>query len=1552
MTEEVGSLRVGLSMDSAKFEQSMSSIDRNLKTLGQEMAIVRAKGKEWGNTTEGLTVKQKTLSTLLESQDVKVRKLNEAHKKAVLEQGANSKAAENLAIKINKATAEYTKTETELSQVTAELKKQVAGLKDNRTAWEKTADSMDKAGDKLQNFGDKAKTVGTGLSVGLTAPILAVGAAGVAAFNEVDEALDTIITKTGATGESAEGLATSFEVVAKRVPNELLSVGEAIGEVNTQFGFLGKELEDNSQLMLQFADINGTDVTSSSIAAKQAIQAYGMANKDLGKVLDAVTKTAQDTGQSVDYLFDKAVEGAPQIKALGLTFAQGTALIGSFEKSGVDSAGALSSLSKASIVYAKDGKTMEQGLKGTIKSILEAKTETKALTVAAEVFGTKGAVRMVDAIKRGTFNLEEFADAGTKATGAVKNTFNETVDPIDEAKIALNNAKIAMGEVGDAVQVAMLPFLKEATEVLGNLTEKFQDLDPETKVSIVKFAALAAAIGPAVLVGGHMATSLGAIMKLASPLIATIGKAGLAGSFVALANPIGLTVAGVAGLTVAVGAGVAAYKEANKVNIEALETKQKEIDKNDKLIESFDALRSKNQLTNEQMLRYLDNQAELESTNAPDRVAALKDEQAKLLEKSTLTNDQMDEFLVLNDKVIDTAPETVKAISSEGEAFATNTQALKELNAEKAKQLEQAAYETLVKSLEKEKGLLNDQKQLITEINEKNALQQQTKQTIGQLTKDIRDQEALILDLENQKSTASLDEIQNLDNKIRREQEVLHSKEEQKLEAERMIITYGKQIDSRGELLETNRKEIALAEEARFKYEEIILAQAGITAERGRGGQQLSEELNKLELQKTKLSELLQAGKIGTQEYQDQNGKIDTQISKLQTAKNELQLINDVAGKKVFKDLDINVNPKNIFDTLDANLSRSVSKSVNIRYNNLNGPQAPGYKDGTNSHPGGPAIVGDGVGNNAGRELIELPNQKLFLSPAKPTLLNLPKGTSVLSAINTRKALGNVPKYASGTKNTSTSKPFELVNYDNRLKAVADGSGVARIREIRNAEIESLEKKIELLTHEGATIKQLNQAKEMETRLTKLQSEKIKEYKDRIKEQQITVEVLNKAYKNKKISLSEYNIEVAKAKSEIHKLTAEQMAFNVALSKRQDLADTMKEFSNRQMKAYETVKEAQLKQLSDRNAKSEDLFKKETSLYIEELNRQKDAALNSFDAQTKAHEASVNRQIENLKKKRDAEIGAIDAQLDALKEIEKVESREEIEAGFGTKKENLNRRLTIANFMGDEDTVKAVNSEIESLDKEIAKQRLNWQREDTREALSLEKERIDQSYDLQQKEIENNLVLWKEARDRERENLEAHFELQAEQFTLMREQQLKNLELQHENNLVAAEREFEFQKGRFAALQEQLALHLENGTITQKQANAAWLLAMKNAGNEQVVQEIENQEKSKVALNTYVSAYLDVGKKYGNNLIDGVVNTLNTRLSEVAAAAARIKSAMSIDTSSTMQAAAFNTKAINSATPVTNIAPQLININMDGEEIASYALSHATGALRQVSRKG
>lgn len=75
--------------------------------------------------------------------------------------------------------------------------------------------------------------------------------------------------------------------------------------------------------------------------------------------------------------------------------------------------------------------------------------------------------------------------------------------------------------------------------------------------------------------------------------------------------------------------------------------------------------------------------------------------------------------------------------------------------------------------------------------------------------------------------------------------------------------------------------------------------------------------------------------------------------------------------------------------------------------------EVPAYATGTNNHPGGLALVNDGLGANY-REAYRTPDGKTGIFPAKRNLMvNLPKGTSVLSGPKTAQMF-DVPKYAGG----------------------------------------------------------------------------------------------------------------------------------------------------------------------------------------------------------------------------------------------------------------------------------------------------------------------------------------------------------------------------------------------------------------------------------------------------------------------------------------------------------------------------------------------------------
>lgn len=511
-----------------EFQREIAKTEQDLKSYTTQISRMETEQKSLKESTKQLqTLFETTGKSLDDFQDILGTRLTNAIKNGT----ANS---DDLTVALNKIGKEAFGAETDLSKMKATLNKVDDGasidevnndlneMKKNSGEAGEALDGIGKgivagnmmqaaeiiadAGQKIKEFSDNAKE----------------------AFNEVDAGSDAIIAATGATGKLAEGMDNVYKSIASSLPiDNLENIGKVIGEMNTQFGFTDEKLQHASEKMLKFSEITGSDVVASTQNAKQAISVFHMSSDDLDSVLDDVAKTAQDTGVSVDDLFQKAIEGAPQLQELGLSFSDSVKLLGAFEQAGVDGSAALSSLSKAAVNYAKDGKSLTDGLAETQDKILDATDQTEALNAAAEVFGTKGAVRMVDAIQRGVLNLNDLGDATSDSQGTVETTFSNTLDPIDEETVALNNVKLAMAEFGSAISEAVAPILEALVPIIQKVAKWFSSLSGTSKTIIVVIGGIAMVISGLLpilaVVAGGIAAAGGAMAFLTGVLLPVAG---------------------------------------------------------------------------------------------------------------------------------------------------------------------------------------------------------------------------------------------------------------------------------------------------------------------------------------------------------------------------------------------------------------------------------------------------------------------------------------------------------------------------------------------------------------------------------------------------------------------------------------------------------------------------------------------------------------------------------------------------------------------------------------------------------------------------------------------------------------------------------------------------------------------------------------------------------------------------------------------------------------------------------------------------------------------
>jgi len=540
MSNKIKGLTIAINGETTGLDKALSGVNKKSRDLQGELREVERLLKLDPGNTELLAQKQKLLADAVSGTKEKLETLKVAAQQAQ-EQLAKGEISEE---QFRALEREVVKTEQALKKL-EEQSKQFGSV---------LSQELKKAGQDMKDFGGKVTGAGKGLTKGVTAPILAIGAASQIAFNEIDNALDTIVTKTGAGAEAMEGFEASFKKVYGSLPVDAQKVGDAIGEINTQFGLTGEALEQATEQAIKFSEINGQDVSQVAIKAKGAIEAYGLTSEDLGFVLDAVTKTAQNTGVSTDKLFDSMTRGAPQLKALGLDVAQAAELMGRLEQKGIEGTKALSYMSRAQVQFAKKGKTLSQGLEELNSKITSSSSETEALNLASEYFGTKGATFMLDAIKRGALDFSDFANAAQNAAGAVDDTFEGTLDPVDKMTTAMNNLKLVGADISETVQGVLAPMIEKLVEKLQAFAEWFDNLNPKIKKFIVVAAMIAAAIGPILVVLGTLISSIGSLVigisklgPLVKGLSSAVGALSKAMAFLA-ANPIVLVVAAVVAL--------------------------------------------------------------------------------------------------------------------------------------------------------------------------------------------------------------------------------------------------------------------------------------------------------------------------------------------------------------------------------------------------------------------------------------------------------------------------------------------------------------------------------------------------------------------------------------------------------------------------------------------------------------------------------------------------------------------------------------------------------------------------------------------------------------------------------------------------------------------------------------------------------------------------------------------------------------------------------------------------------------------------------------------
>lgn len=398
--------------------------------------------------------------------------------------------------------------------------------------------------DRLGEIAKKCQETGEAINKNVSEPLQKLGKLSIDAFNEVDGGMDIIIKKTGATGGALDELEDVYENVFGSMPVSADQAGSAIGELNTRMGLTGQALEDTAKMFLQFSEITDSDVGSSVASVSKIMTKFGQDSSQTGNVLGLMAKASQQSGISVESLTGSLESNGAQLKEMGFDLTESVNLLSMLESNGVDASTAMTAFKKEVANATKEGQSAEDALNGMIDSIKNASSDTEALQRATELFGSKGAPEMTQAIREGRLSIEDLSGSLESYGTVVNDTFEATQDPPDKAKVAFNNLKLAGSELGSSILQTLTPAISGLTKVAQGLNQWFSNLDPTTQKVIVTVALLAATIGPLLIVVAKVITAVQTIMTILPALKGAIAAV----NATLAANPIALVVAAIAAL--------------------------------------------------------------------------------------------------------------------------------------------------------------------------------------------------------------------------------------------------------------------------------------------------------------------------------------------------------------------------------------------------------------------------------------------------------------------------------------------------------------------------------------------------------------------------------------------------------------------------------------------------------------------------------------------------------------------------------------------------------------------------------------------------------------------------------------------------------------------------------------------------------------------------------------------------------------------------------------------------------------------------------------------
>ncbi|EAH4139375.1 phage tail tape measure protein, partial [Listeria monocytogenes] len=461
---------------------------------------------------------------------------------------------------------------------------------------------VEQFGNMLEKSGQKLTKVGTAMTVGFTAPIVAGMVKSTKAYLDFDNEVTEVNSLLRESDESAKEFGDRYTQVFDYAQKASVKYGVASEQTMLGMKEMVKKGYDINQTMASMPAIfnaaraSGDDFETVMSVTTSTLEQFGMISKDTNKQMEYTNKVAD----VLTYVADKTAAGfsdmgtamnyvGPISHSLGYSLTDTAAAVGLLsnrgiegQKAGTGLRGMLTSLLKPSKSAAEAmsavGLTIEDnnGNMKTLPTLLDdindktkKMTKTQKNSFLTMIFGREPLSAVNTLLEAGGDSLRKYSKGADEANGYTK----QVADNMRKAgKFGVDQFKASLEVLEQNVGQKLMPALTPIIEWANKMIDKFNDLSGEQQQNIIKWAGIIAATGPVLTVGGKLVSMtsglikgfawLGKILGLGSKLTSlaagfgatttavegtSLAAAGLAGSFGALPAVIGLAGAALLG---------------------------------------------------------------------------------------------------------------------------------------------------------------------------------------------------------------------------------------------------------------------------------------------------------------------------------------------------------------------------------------------------------------------------------------------------------------------------------------------------------------------------------------------------------------------------------------------------------------------------------------------------------------------------------------------------------------------------------------------------------------------------------------------------------------------------------------------------------------------------------------------------------------------------------------------------------------------------------------------------------------------------------------------